>query len=172
MKILQILFLVLGFTVLTNAQKSILTGTLYDATGAVIPKEKVTAINEKGEKFEALTNEDGVYSLSLPFNSYEAKKPTPDFRVAEFEIVVDLEYRGFEKLSIKDFKFVPAYSGKMFFDIALDSRNLEPCGYAGADCLESPVVENTKEKVQNKILQRPLEQLPKKQNKTKRKNYK
>jgi len=143
-----------------------LSGTLYDATGAVIPKSKVTVINERGEKFEVLTNDDGVYSLSLPFNSYDAKTSSANFRIAKFEIVVDLEYRGFEKFSVRDFKFVPAYSGKMIFDIALDSRNPEPCGYAGADCLESPIVENTKEKVQNKILQRPLEELPKKPNKS------
>jgi hypothetical protein len=170
MKFLQILVLILGLTILVNAQKAILSGTLYDATGAVIPKSKVTVINERGEKFEVLTNDDGVYSLSLPFNSYDAKTSSANFRIAKFEIVVDLEYRGFEKFSVRDFKFVPAYSGKMIFDIALDSRNPEPCGYAGADCLESPIVENTKEKVQNKILQRPLEELPKEQNKTKRKN--
>ncbi len=57
----------------------------------------------------------------------------------------------------------------MLFDIALDAKNLEPCGYAGTDCLESPTVKNTKGKVQNKIQQKPLEKLPKKQNKTKRK---
>ncbi len=170
MKFLQILVLILGLTILVNAQKAILSGTLYDATGAVIPKSKVTVINERGEKFEVLTNDDGVYSLSLPFNSYDAKTSSANFRIAKFEIVVDLEYRGFEKFSVRDFKFVPAYSGKMIFDIALDSRNPEPCGYAGADCLESPIVENTKEKVQNKILQRPLEELPKKPNKSNKEN--
>ena len=130
MKILRILVLIFGLTVLANAQKAVLSGTLYDATGAIIPKEKVTATNERGEKFEALTNDDGVYSLSLPFN----KTSSADFRIAKFEIVVDLEYRGFEKFSVRDFKFIPAYSGKMIFDIALESRNPEPCGYSGADC--------------------------------------
>ncbi|MCY7375143.1 MAG: carboxypeptidase-like regulatory domain-containing protein [Pyrinomonadaceae bacterium] len=170
MKVLQILFLMLGLTVLVNAQKAILSGILYDAVGAVIPEVKVTAVNEKGEKFEAVTNDNGVYSLSLPYNLYDARTSSANSKIAKFEIIVDLEYRGFEKFVVKDFKFIPAYSGKMFFDIALDVKNPEPCGYAGAGCLESPIVENTKEKVQNKILQRPLEKLPKEQNKTKRKN--
>ena len=169
MKILQILVLIFGLTGFATAQNAILSGTVYDATGALIPKVKVTAINEKGEKVESLTNNNGVYSLSLPFNLYDSKTSSANFKIAKFEIVVDLENRGFEKFVVKDFKFIPAYSGKMFFDIALDSRNPEPCGYAGADCLESPLVENTEEKVQNKVLQRPLEKLPKEQNKNKRK---
>ena len=141
MKILQILVLMFGLTVLANAQKAILSGTLYDANGAVIPEVKVTAVNEKGEKFEAVTNDDGVYSLSLPYNRYESGTSSANFKIAKFEIIVDLQYRGFEKFVVKDFKFIPAYSGKMIFDIALDARNPEPCGYAGADCLESPMVE-------------------------------
>jgi hypothetical protein len=169
MKVLQSLFLILGLAVLVNGQKAILSGTLYDANGAVIPKEKVIAISNTGEKFEALTDDNGVYSLSLPFNSYNAKTSSANFRIAKFEIVVDLEYRGFEKFSARDFKFVPAYSGKMIFDIALDSRNPEPCGYAGAGCLGLPATENIKEKVQNKNLQKPLEKFSKERNKTKRK---
>ena len=178
MKILQILVLILGLAASVNGQKAILGGTLYDANGAIIPNEKVTAINEKGEKFEALTNDDGVYSLSLPFNSYDAKSSSADFRIAKFEIVVDLEYRGFEKFSVKDFKFIPAYSEKMIFDIALESRNPEPCGYSGADCPtilycpagEQETIKTTKAKVLNEISQRPLEKLPKAKNKNKRKN--
>ena len=170
MRISQVLVLIFGLTIFVNAQKAFLSGTLYDAVGAVIPEVKVTAVNEKGEKFETVTNNDGVYSLSLPYNLYEARTSSANFKIARFEIIVDLEYRGFEKFVVKDFKFIPAYSGKMFFDIALDTKNPEPCGYAGADCLKTPILEDTKGKVQNKILQRPLEKLPKKQNKTKRKN--
>ena len=166
MKVLRILVLIFGLTVFVNAQKATLSGTLYDAVGAVIPEVKVTAVNERGEKFETVTNDDGVYSLSLPYNLYEARTSSANFRIAKFEIIIDLEYRGFEKFLIKEFKFIPAYSGKMFFDIALDVKNPEPCGYAGAGCLETPIIEDTKGKVQNKILQRPLEKLPKEQNKT------
>ena len=60
MKILQNLVLIIGLAICVNAQKTTLTGTVYDANGAVIVKSKVTAVNQKGEKFEAVTNEDGV----------------------------------------------------------------------------------------------------------------
>ncbi|MDQ2747095.1 MAG: carboxypeptidase-like regulatory domain-containing protein, partial [Acidobacteriota bacterium] len=89
-----------------------------------------------------------------------------NFRIAKFEIVVDAQYLGFEKYSLKDFKFVPVYLGKMIFDIALDARNPEPCGYGGADCLESPVVKEKEGKFQANVSQRSLEKLPKRENKT------
>ncbi len=169
MKVLQILFLILSLVGVINAQKTILTGTLYDATGAVIPKEKVVAINDKDEKFEAQTNNNGVYSLSRPFNSHDDKKSSADFRIAKFEIFVDLENRGFEKFEVKGFKLVPANSGKMIFDIALDSLTPEPCGYAGADCLPQMVVEMQPVKITDKVLPMPLKKSPKAQIK-KRKN--
>ncbi len=64
MKISWILVLIVGLAVFANAQKGVLTGTVYDANGAVIVKSKVTAVNQKGEKFEATTNDEGVYSLN------------------------------------------------------------------------------------------------------------
>ncbi len=171
MKILQILVLIVCSTVFANAQKAILTGTLYDAGGAVIPKAKVTAVNEKGETFVTETNDEGIYSLSLSYNNYDSKTASVNFKISKYEIIVDLENRGFEKRIIKDFKFIPAYSEKMLFDIALDTKNPEPCGYAGADCLQETTVETEKPKLSDKILQKPLETLPKAKN-NKRKNNK
>lgn len=127
MKIIRVLVLIFGLVVLVNAQRSALTGTVYDASGAVIPKAKLIAINEKGEKFETVTNDEGIYVLNLLFHSVDAKTSV-DLKVAKYEIVVDLENRGFEKFILKDFKFVPSYKGKMNLDIALDSTNPEPCG--------------------------------------------
>jgi hypothetical protein len=169
MKVLQILVLILVFVVTENAQTSILSGTVYDANGAVIPETKITAINQKGEKFETLTNDEGFYFLDLPFTRYDSKLFF-DFVMAKYEIIVDRENWGFEKFVLKDFRFVPSYKGKMNLDIALNSINPEPCGYSGADCLNTPVIKTTKAKISDKILQRPLEKFPKEQNKTKRKN--
>ena len=115
MKILQILILMFGLVVFTNAQKAILSGNVYDANGSLIVGAKVTAINEKDEKFETGTNSDGVYVLNLPFNSYNSKS---DFQIAKYEIIVAKE--GFQKNFVKDFKFVPSSEGKMNLDIALD----------------------------------------------------
>ena len=118
MKVLQILFLVLGLAVCINAQKAILTGTVFDANGAVIPKSKVTATNQKGDKYEAFTNEDGIYKLDLPYNEY---KPNPNFRIAKYEISVEGGLPGFEKYTLKDFKIVGKYVLEMKLDFALDA---------------------------------------------------
>lgn len=115
MKILQVLFLIFGLAIVTNAQKSVLTGSVYDASGSVIIKAKVTAINEKGEKFETLTNNDGIYILNLPYYPYRS---SGDFKIVKYEIIV--EKVNFEKTIIKNFKFVPSYTGKVNLDFAMD----------------------------------------------------
>lgn len=170
MRVLQILVLILGFVILVKAQtseKAVLTGTVYDATGAVIPGIKVTAIGAKGERFEAETNDEGVYILNLPFNLYDLKAAA-GFKSAKYEIIVDLKYLGFEKIVFRDFKFAPSYKGKMYLDVALDADNSN-CGAGGCPD-DSPPVESNKREISDKILQtRPLEQIPEEQNKPKRK---
>ena len=112
MKVLQILVLILGLAISINSQttdKAILSGTIYDANGAVIVGMKVTAINEKGKRFEAVTNDEGIYFLDLPFNLYDPKK-SANFKITKYELTVDGINRGFEKIVLKDFKFVPSYN--------------------------------------------------------------
>ena len=101
---------------LTNEQSiSVLTGIVYDANGSVIVGAKVTAINQKRRKFEALTNEEGVYSLALAFNSYNSSS---DFIEAKYDITVEMN--NFKKSITKDFVFVPSQFGKMQLDVALE----------------------------------------------------
>jgi hypothetical protein len=115
MKVLQILVLVFGLSVFANAQESSLTGAVYDAQGSVITKAKVIATNEKGENFETVTNEDGIYVLKLPFNVYYAND---NFKIAKYSILV--EANGFGRFTYNNFKFVPSYTGKMSLDVALE----------------------------------------------------
>lgn len=115
MKVLQTLVLILSLAVLVNAQKTVLTGSVYDANGAVVVNSKVTAVNQKGEKFENYTNDDGVYTLNLPYNEYQ---PAYSFKVAKYDITV--EAHGFEKFTLKDFKVTGKYAKKMQLDFALD----------------------------------------------------
>lgn len=118
MKFLQISVLIFITSFFVNAQtspKAILSGNIYDENGSLIVNAKITAINEKGENFETLTNKVGMYVLNLPFNFYRSSN---DFKIAKFDIAVTKE--GFEKTFIKNFKFVPSSEGKMNLDIALD----------------------------------------------------
>ncbi len=172
MKVLQILFLISVLALNLFAQKAALIGTVYDAVGAVIPKAKVTAVNEKGDVFAAETNDEGTYSLNLHYNNYDAKTSSANFKISKYNIFVDLTDRGFEKFVIRDFKFVPTNSGKMYCDIALDSSNPEPCGYGGNGCLQEKSIKTEKIKLSGIVLQKHLEKSSKEQNKNKRKNNK
>ncbi len=168
MKVLQILVLIFGLSVFANSQaraKVFLSGNVYDANGALIIGTKVTAINEKGEKFESITDDEGKYVLNLPFKIYNSDA---DFKVAKFDITA--EHKHFEKLVLKNFKFVPSYKGKMNLDLALDVKENTNCGAGGCIQYERQPIELSTQKVIDKIIQRDLEKLPKAQNKTKRKN--
>ncbi len=115
MKILQILVLMFGLVVAANAQKAVLTGSVYDPNGSLIVNSKITAVNQKGEKFVALTNEEGVYILNLPLDKY---KPILNQKITKYEITV--ESPNFEKFILKNFKFIGSSKGQMNLDFALD----------------------------------------------------
>lgn len=161
MKILQILVLMLGLFIITNAQKSTLTGSVYDANGAVIIDAEVTAINKKGEKIIAKTSENGFYVLELPYNPYNpSSSGNNGFKIAEYDIIVESEY--FERFVLKNFKFVPSYKGKMFLDFALNIKENDNCGAGGCVQSEPQVIESPNLEITNTITEKPLEKTPKK----------
>jgi len=47
MKVLQILVLIFGLVILANAQNSVLSGTVYDQDGSVIPNAKTKLKDRK-----------------------------------------------------------------------------------------------------------------------------
>jgi hypothetical protein len=100
-----------------KSNEAILTGTVYAPNGAVIPGAKITAVNQKWGKFEARTNDEGIYVLNLSFNLYDSKTAS-NFKIAKYEITV--ESVGFKKSIAREFLFVQSYLGKMQFDIALE----------------------------------------------------
>lgn len=107
--------------IIKKINSAILSGSVYDANGYLITQAKITATNEKGEKFETQTNEDGTYILNLPYNPYDGGDYK--YKVSKYEIIV--EKWGFEKGIISNFKFVPSSNGKMILDVALDVLVIE-----------------------------------------------
>ena len=129
MKVLWMLALIVGFAVFANAQTAILSGIVYDANGAVIVGAKVTAfalIDEKLQKFETATDDNGEYKLSLPYKKYDSSS---DFKVSKY--FLRAEAKHFELFEIRDFKFVPSYKGQMNLDFALDIQ--QPLGTIKVD---------------------------------------
>src|SRR5690242_13761625 len=53
------------------AQEAVLTGTVTDSTGAVLPGVTVVAVNEAtGNRFEAVTDERGIYRIPARVGAY------------------------------------------------------------------------------------------------------
>ncbi len=131
-------------------QKIKLTGVVYDINGAVIVGAKVKATNKNSESVEVKTNDEGIYLLNL----------LPEFYKIEVEQV------GFKKLVIEGFQLINSTYGKMNKDIVLEVG--EPSTPYAPVADNSQLVESQNIEVSDKILQKPLEKLPKEQNKTKK----
>jgi hypothetical protein len=62
---------VLSFPSLVSAQEAVLTGTVNDSTGGVLPGVTITATNEStGNKFVAVTDERGIYRVPARVGPY------------------------------------------------------------------------------------------------------
>lgn len=103
MKVLQILVLIFGLSVFANAQKAILSGTVQDFLGAVIPNGKIKAVDDKGKTFSTNTNDDGVYKLELPEGEYK----------------IEITFSIYNKFTVSDYWI----TNKMQLDVALQCKN-------------------------------------------------
>lgn len=93
-----------------------LTGVVYDANGAVIVGAVIIAVDANKKLFQARTNNAGEYVLNLPFNKYDPS--SKDFKIVTYNIVAKAD--SFQQSAVSNFRVVPAYSGKMKLDFALD----------------------------------------------------
>src|SRR4029079_2681278 len=62
--------LVLTIVSLANAQKAVLSGTVYDAQGAVIPGIDVKLKDKKGIEISTKTGDEGSYEIEVPAGFY------------------------------------------------------------------------------------------------------
>jgi hypothetical protein len=121
MKTLRIALLLLFSSLAVQAQTSStskLTGTIYDAYGAVIVGAKVTAV-ASGKTFNAVSDGNGVYVLVLPFTPWGSGER----EMAKYDITV-VGSRGFKSFQVKGYAFAPGYRGSMRLDIALDVERI------------------------------------------------
>ena len=66
------------------AQEAVLTGTITDATGAVLPGVTVTVVHEaSGNKFLAVTDERGVYRVPARVGGYQIAAELQGFNTAQ-----------------------------------------------------------------------------------------
>lgn len=105
---MHILVLIFGLSIFANAQKAILTGTIYDRQGAIIPNVSVKVIAKSSKQYEVKTDDNGVYEVKITTGIY----------------TVECSAHGFKSFKMKNY-FVPlSYKGKVFLDIALKDLGL------------------------------------------------
>ena len=104
MKVLQILVLIFGLTFFANAQSAVLSGTVYDHYGSVIPSSLVKLRDSKGKEYQTYSNEDGVYQIKLAKVFYS----------------IEINTNLFKSFRIKKYFVPPFNNGKIYLDVALD----------------------------------------------------
>src|SRR5688572_25332417 len=63
---------VLALPAIGYAQEAVLTGTVTDSTGAVLPGVTVAAVNATtGNRFEAVTDATGIYRVPVRVGTYQ-----------------------------------------------------------------------------------------------------
>lgn len=128
------------------------SGSIYDQQGAVILGTKITFKSKQEIEYIVRPNMEGNFSINLPVGIYQ----------------IEATANGFRKFRQSNYRVVASHKRKMFFDIVLEVG--EPSTSYAPVWKDSQNVESGNTKISNKILQRPLEKLPKAQNKNKRKN--
>jgi len=112
-------------TTIKNKEKLIiLSGVVYDISGAVIRNAIVSIKTTRDWNIQTKTNEEGIFELKLLPAVYEI----------EFESV------GFKKLRLSNFRVVNSFSGKINNDIVLEARSCDDCEWI----VEEPKKENKK----------------------------
>ncbi len=111
-KVFQILFLIFVLIGFANAQDSVLSGTVFDSTKAVVSATKIEAKNITGQVFKTISNSDGFYEITLPFGKYE----------------IEFYRDGFKKFILKNFE--NSSSNKVTFNVDFLVGHCEDCNGA------------------------------------------
>ena len=71
----------LAVPAMAHAQEAVLSGTITDSTGAVLPGVTVRAVHEaSGNNFETVTDQRGVYRIPVRVGAYQIKAELSGFR--------------------------------------------------------------------------------------------
>ena len=81
--------------------KLILTGIVCDSNHAVIAGSQVVAQDFEGKEYSALTNDEGVYKLELPFATYKIEANASGFCPKRVDVL-----RVYRSLTVKPLDFV------------------------------------------------------------------
>lgn len=110
-------------------KKVILTGTVYDTNGAVIPFSHVLAQNSAGKEYRTMTNDEGIYKIVLAIDIYAIKVDAP----------------GFCPSRVRFFRVRKSPSGATPFDVVLEVAD------GDQPCKEKTMIDREPKKQERKI---------------------
>ncbi len=84
-----------------DAKKVIVSGTVYDSNHAVIAGSRIVAQDLEGKEYSALTTDQGVYKLELPFATYKVEANASGFCLKRVDVL-----RVRRSLTVKPLDFV------------------------------------------------------------------
>jgi len=123
-----------------HAQEAIVTGTVTDSSGGVLPGVVITAVHEAtGNNFEAVTDDVGRYRISL--------------RVGAYQIKADLQ--GFASLMRSGVEILVGQ--QVTVNLQLAPATLQETLVVTA---EAPLIETTRSSVSGNVDQRQMQELP------------
>jgi hypothetical protein len=107
---------------------SILSGKVFDRNGAVVVGSEVTLAGDKGTRFGAVTNDEGIYRVDLPAGFYN----------------LQIRADGFSNFSLECYQ-VPS-EGRVNLDVTLKVNHESGCesGACKDDSKSSPRVKKRK----------------------------
>lgn len=88
---------------------SILSGKVFDRNGAVVARSEVSLAGDKGSRFRALTNDEGIYRVELPAGFYN----------------LHIRANGFSTFSLECYQ-IPS-EGRVNLDVTLKVNNESGC---------------------------------------------
>lgn len=112
MKVLRIIFLILGLTAFANAQKTVVSGTIYDINKTVIVGAEISIKNINGKTYKTKTNDEGEYEIIIPFGDY----------------IIEFSQIGFKVLRVAN--FTVNSEAKKTLDVTLEVGRCEDCNGA------------------------------------------
>ena len=68
-------------------KRVVLSGTVYDINGSVIPLGHVVARSYEGKEYQATTNDQGIYRFELPLGLYKIEASASGFCPKRFQLV-------------------------------------------------------------------------------------
>lgn len=131
---------ILALPVMAHAQEAVLTGTVTDSTGAVLPGTTVTATHEaSGNTFQAVTDERGAYRIPV--------------RVGVYRMAAELQ--GFTTVTRTGVELLVGQTLTLNLQMALSgvAENVTVTG-------ETPLIETTQSSIGGNIDPRQVSDLP------------